>query len=130
MNEKTRAGPAPRRMTSPWGPTWPAAAVPIAPKMPAPITAPMASMMRSPAPSVRFSCPSTCWLSSRSAMGFRRKTCKHGARILLETRCQFGEREPVGGVAAADDHLVRAKRDADQARSGDDQFRSAARRHQ
>ena len=41
-------------MTSPFGPSCPAAAVPIAPKMPAPITAPIASMIRSPAPSVRF----------------------------------------------------------------------------
>jgi hypothetical protein len=43
MNEKTSAGPAPYRITEPSGPTWPAAAVPMAPKMPAPITAPIAA---------------------------------------------------------------------------------------
>src|SRR6476469_11021781 len=40
-------------MITPSGPTCPAAAVPIAPKMPAPMTAPMASMIRSPAPNAR-----------------------------------------------------------------------------
>ena len=35
--------------------TWPAAAVPMAPKMPAPMTAPIDSMTRSPAPRTRFS---------------------------------------------------------------------------
>ena len=39
----------------PLGATWPAAAVPIAPKIPAPMTAPIASMIRSPAPSTRLS---------------------------------------------------------------------------
>ena len=72
MNEKTSAGPAPYRMTSPLGPICPAAAVPIAPKMPAPITAPIASMIRSPAPRPASApcSPST----RRSAMGLRVKS--------------------------------------------------------
>jgi hypothetical protein len=51
----TSAGPAPYRTTSPVARISPAAAVPIDEKMPAPMTAPMASMTRSPAPSARFS---------------------------------------------------------------------------
>src|SRR5438105_3761386 len=81
MKEKTSAGPAPRRITSPVGPTCPAAAVPIAPKIPAPMTAPMASMIRSPAPITRlreFSPPS----GIRSAMGFLRKSWFIDPRIL------------------------------------------------
>jgi len=54
MNENTSAGPAPWRITSPFAPICPAAAVPMAPKIPAPMTAPIASMMRSPAPMTRF----------------------------------------------------------------------------
>ena len=58
----------------PIGPTCPAAAVPMAPKMPAPMTAPMASMTRSPAPSTRLSDRDVSASSTtRSAMGLRRK---------------------------------------------------------
>ena len=65
------AGPAPTRMTSPFGPICPAAAEPIEPKIPAPITAPIASMIRSPAPSARFSALGMSASAIRSAIGFR-----------------------------------------------------------
>src|SRR5262245_62878672 len=69
------AGPAPYRMTSPLGPVWPAAAVPMAPKMPAPMTAPIASMTRSPAPNTRLreraSSPGGC----SSEIGLRANRC-------------------------------------------------------
>src|SRR5580698_7405790 len=71
MNENTIAGPAPVRMMCPAASNSPAAAVPIEPKIPAPITAPIDSMIRSPAPSARRRTPSpsgTIW-----AMGLRSK---------------------------------------------------------
>ena len=72
MKERMSAGPAPYRTTSPLGRTSPAAAVPMDEKMPAPMTAPMASMIRSPAPSTRFS---VCALSgSKSEMALRRNS--------------------------------------------------------
>jgi hypothetical protein len=72
MKEKISAGPAPYRTTSPFGSISPAAAVPMDEKIPAPITAPMASMMRSPAPSTRFN----VWAPSGSSseIGLRRKS--------------------------------------------------------
>src|SRR5215218_4793201 len=73
MKENTSAGPAPKRMTTPSGPTCPAAAVPIAPKMPAPMTAPIASITRSPAPSSRFSALGWSPSATSSAMGLRAK---------------------------------------------------------
>src|SRR5258705_9079425 len=55
----------------------PAAAVPIAPKIPAPMTAPIASMMRSPAPRTRLSdCGVSSSLTRSSAIGFRLKSCR------------------------------------------------------
>ena len=65
------AGPAPFLITSPFGASCPAAAVPIAPKIPAPITAPIASMIRSPAPSVRFKLCAPVASSTSAAIGFR-----------------------------------------------------------
>src|SRR5437867_4218069 len=62
-------------MTSPLGPVCPAAAVPMAPKMPAPITAPMASMMRSPAPNTRFRACGPVESGCNSAIGFRANSC-------------------------------------------------------
>jgi hypothetical protein len=70
MKEKTSAGPAPWRITSPFGPICPAAAVPMAPKIPAPMTAPIASMIRSPAPITRFR-PLSPPSGMSSAIGFR-----------------------------------------------------------
>src|SRR5882757_1968475 len=82
-------------MTSPLGPSWPAAAVPIAPKMPAPITAPMASMIRSPAPSSRFS--AFGWFPSinSSDIGFRaRSDFIRGSRgIALDEQRREHERD-------------------------------------
>src|SRR5712692_11415396 len=64
-------------MTAPSAPTCPAAAVPIAPKIPAPMTAPIASMMRSPAPSTRLSdCGVSSSLTRSSAIGLRLKSCR------------------------------------------------------
>jgi hypothetical protein len=49
--------------------------VPIAPKMPAPITAPIASMIRSPAPRTRFSDrDESASSTTRSAIGLRWKS--------------------------------------------------------
>src|SRR6266702_6431219 len=76
MNENTSAGPAPARTMLPAASYWPAAAVPIAPKMPAPITAPMPSMMRSPAPSARFSAYGLSPSTSSSEIGLRRRSCR------------------------------------------------------
>ena len=58
-------------MISPFGPICPAAAEPIEPKMPAPITAPIANMIRSPAPRDRFSAPGCSVSATRSLMGLR-----------------------------------------------------------
>src|SRR5688572_3731318 len=74
MKESTRAGPAPYRTTTPDGSTSPAAAVPIDEKMPAPITAPIASMIRSPAPMTRFS-PEWSMSAMSAAIGLRWKSC-------------------------------------------------------
>src|SRR5690242_4856839 len=55
----------------------PAAAVPIAPKIPAPMTAPIASMMRSPAPRTRLSdCGVSSSLTRSSAIGLRLNSCR------------------------------------------------------
>src|SRR5438105_9619097 len=75
--ENTRAGPAPARSMLPAASYCPAAAVPIAPKIPAPITAPIASMMRSPAPRTRLSdCGVSSSLTRSSAIGLRLKSCR------------------------------------------------------
>src|SRR5437762_4106887 len=75
--ERTRAGPAPARTMFPAASYCPAAAVPIAPKIPAPMTAPIASMMRSPAPSTRFSeCGVSSSLTRSSAIGLRWNSCR------------------------------------------------------
>src|SRR2546422_7552365 len=73
--DKTRAGPAPLRTRCPAASYCPAAAVPIAPKIPAPITAPIPSMTRSPAPSARFSAYGLSPSTSNSAIGLRRNSC-------------------------------------------------------
>src|SRR3954462_5569217 len=93
MNEMTSAGPAPTRIPPPFGPNCPAAAEPIDPKIPAPITAPIASMIRSPAPSDRFSefgCPSS---AIRSAIGLRAKSDGIRARAGRRSEEQRGEHE-------------------------------------
>src|SRR5690349_4738787 len=69
----TSAGPAPLRMMWPAASVSPAAAVPIAPNIPAPITAPIASMMRSPAPSARLSALGCSPSTNNSEIGFREK---------------------------------------------------------
>src|SRR5947209_19609772 len=74
MNETTSAGPAPTRITSPFGPNCPAAAEPIEPKIPAPMTAPIASMIRSPAPSSRLRELGCSPSATSSAIGFRAKS--------------------------------------------------------
>ncbi len=51
-----------------------AAAEPIDPKMPAPITAPIASMIRSPAPNARFSALGCSPSATSAAIGFREKS--------------------------------------------------------
>src|SRR5262245_22896723 len=118
------AGPAPYRMTSPLGPVWPAAAVPMAPKMPAPMTAPIASMTRSPAPNTRLreraSSPGGC----SSEIGLRANRCgtggtlNHEAHEIREGHCISCSVEAVGGFVRGDDHLtVRPERDADERRS-------------
>src|ERR1039457_3741785 len=47
----------------------------MAPKVPAPMTAPMASMIRSPARRLRFSPPEPSVSEINAAMGFRSKSC-------------------------------------------------------
>src|ERR1051325_10913011 len=47
----------------------------MAPKMPAPITAPMPSMIKSPAPSARFRAYGLAPSTSSSEIGLRRKSC-------------------------------------------------------
>src|SRR3954469_13679719 len=69
-----RAGPAPLRTTLPAASVCPAAAVPMAPKIPAPMTAPIASMIRSPAPRARFNPLGFSASSTSSAIGFRAKS--------------------------------------------------------
>src|SRR5215218_8917663 len=96
MKENTSAGPAPKRMTTPSGPTCPAAAVPIAPKMPAPLTAPMASITRSPAPSSRFSALGWSPSATSSAIGLRAKRDLIDgprARVRLEEQRRQHERD-------------------------------------
>src|SRR5437879_6242979 len=62
----------------------PAAAVPIAPKIPAPMTAPIASIMRSPAPRTRRSdCGVSSSLTRSSAIGLRLKSCRTLPLLLL-----------------------------------------------
>src|ERR1700712_5372011 len=61
-------------MTWPAASVCPAAAVPMAPKMPAPITAPMASMIRSPAPNARLSALGWSPSITSSAIGLRAKS--------------------------------------------------------
>src|SRR5207248_7686088 len=75
-NDKTSAGPAPLRTRCPAASYCPAAAVPMAPKIPAPITAPMPSMMRSPAPKARLRAYGLSPSTSSSAIGLRRKSCR------------------------------------------------------
>src|SRR5262245_44102158 len=70
MNESTSAGPAPYLTISPDGSVSPAAAVPIDEKIPAPITAPMESITRSPTPRARFRPPWFSVSAIRSAIGF------------------------------------------------------------
>src|SRR3989442_13809325 len=48
----------------------------MAPKIPAPITAPMPSMMRSPAPRARLRAYGLAPSTSSSAIGLRRKSCR------------------------------------------------------
>jgi hypothetical protein len=60
-------------MISPFGPICPAAAEPIEPKMPAPMTAPIANMIRSPAPNARLSALGLSPSLISSAIGFREK---------------------------------------------------------
>src|ERR1035437_2747594 len=70
MNETISAGPAPyRMMVTPSGPTCPAAAVPSVEKIPAPMTAPILNITRSPTPSSRRR-PLVSLSAIRSAMGF------------------------------------------------------------
>src|SRR5258708_9222981 len=57
----------------------------MAPKMPAPMTAPMPSMSRSPAPSARFRAYGLSPATSSSEIGLRRKSC----RALDKERCQY-----------------------------------------
>src|SRR5687768_5238153 len=76
MNENTSAGPAPYRTTTPLGRISPAAAVPIDEKMPAPITAPIASITRSPAPITRVREAGPLSISPISAaIGLRWNSC-------------------------------------------------------
>src|SRR3954468_17217681 len=106
MNENTSAGPAPDRTTSPFGPICPAAAVPIAPKIPAPITAPIASMIRSPAPITRLSACSPSGI--RSAMGLRRNNWLMREGFYPESLARHGEQpaqrdvDPVDGIGGRD----------------------------
>ena len=71
INDNTNAGPAPSLTTSPLGRTSPAAAVPIDEKMPAPITAPIASMIKSNGPNSRRSPFGSSVSATRSAIGLR-----------------------------------------------------------
>src|SRR5256885_16729750 len=91
--ENTSAGPAPARTMCPAASYWPAAAVPIAPKIPAPITAPIASMMRSPAPSARFRAYRLSPSTTSSAIGLRAKSCldKQGRQHERHRAQQFDE---------------------------------------
>src|SRR3954468_4030592 len=96
------AGPAPRRITSPFGPTCPAAAEPIEPKMPAPMTAPIASMIRSPAPNARFRLfgfPSSA-MSAEIGLREKREFITRWVGGLVNSRLGGLERE--GGLAAPD----------------------------
>src|SRR5262245_59495973 len=102
-------------MISPFGPTCPAAAVPIAPKMPAPITAPIASMIKSPAPSTRLSDCVDPSPASNSAIGLRAN------RSAIYPLSPASLSEAVDTVARRDDEpALGAGREADQPRAADD----------
>src|SRR5438067_2051884 len=113
MNENTSAGPATTRMISPFGPSCPAAAVPIAPKIPAPITAPIASMIKSPAPSVRLRLCAPVASSTSAAIGFRWNSCDICGRGLYFVLPR-GRQAIRGLVGCDDEHAVERERDADQ----------------
>src|SRR3954465_5287019 len=102
------AGPAPTRITSPLGPNCPAAADPIEPKIPAPITAPMASITRSTAVSERFRLFG--WPSSASSaeIGFRAKSdfIRSSRRVGPESDEQRSQHER-DGAEQLDQHVQR-----------------------
>src|SRR5712691_2339130 len=105
-------------MTSPFGPVCPAAAVPMAPKMPAPITAPMASMMRSPAPNTRFSACGPVESGCSSAIGLRANSCDMWRWLVVSGWWLV---EPVSRFVGRDDELAaRPERDANERRTRDD----------
>src|SRR5689334_24027329 len=80
--------------------------------MPAPITAPMPSMMRSPAPSARFSAYGLSPGTSSSAIGLRRKSClaldKQGRQHQRDRAQQLDEhvQRRAGGVLERIAHRV------------------------
>src|ERR1041385_8290737 len=73
----------------------------MAPKMPAPITAPMPSMIKSPAPSARFRAYGLAPSTSSSEIGFRRKSClaldkerRQHQRDRAQEFEEYGQRRP------------------------------------
>ena len=82
-------------MTVPSGATCPAAAVPMAPKMPAPITAPIASMTRSPAPSTRLSARGSFSSMIEIGDGFALEQLSHGRLHSIGDR---GSADPIGSL--------------------------------
>src|SRR5688572_27027256 len=122
MKESTRAGPAPYRTTTPFGSTSPAAAVPIDEKMPAPMTAPMASMIRSPAPMTRFKDLSLS--ASSSVIGLRANSWLMSSVESWRKQAVDVDVQAVGGVLRAQDQAAaRIEGEADQIAAGDDLLR-------
>src|SRR5688500_3896622 len=80
--------------------------------MPAPMTAPMASMIRSPAPSTRLSdCPCRSCSSTRASMGLVRNNCMRRT-ISAAAAHRHGQRPQ--GVGARDHHAaIRIEGEAD-----------------